>query len=171
MNEQHKYSYQPLVRQIAENNQKDGKSMMQTILKKASLGTNKHMRKQTTKMFSKLHDIKYFHLESGFWNSGSVIHHSERTTQTSQPRWHKGCLTDNSIGPYRAYHVIDKRISPFDQGIASFGFLLRLSISQIGNIVLSAQVVKYIMNQEIECLNINEFTVKSIEKGSPQINN
>ena len=52
----------PIIRQIAEGNQKDRKTVMQSILKEISLWTDKDMTEKSAEVLAELNEIEYFHL-------------------------------------------------------------------------------------------------------------
>jgi len=57
--------------------------MMKSIFKEITLRANEDMREKSTEMFSKLQNIKNFHLKCDFKNTRSIVKHIKRATLSS----------------------------------------------------------------------------------------
>lgn len=68
MNEKNEDADVPLVGQEAEENEKNWKAVMKSVLEEISFWSDEDMSKETTKMFSKLSNVKYLHFEGNSRN-------------------------------------------------------------------------------------------------------
>ena len=78
MNKKHEDANEPLIGQIAEYNQEDGKRMMKSILKEIALRSNEDMTKESTKMLTELSNVKDLHFECDLRNGRSRLSNSKR---------------------------------------------------------------------------------------------
>lgn len=63
MNQEHENADQPLISQVAEDDEESGETVVKSVLEKVAFGTDENMAKETTKMLTKLQNIEDLHLK------------------------------------------------------------------------------------------------------------
>ena len=75
MNKEDEDTNQPLISQITENYEENGKSVMESVLEEVALRSDEDMPKETTKVFPELSDVEDLHLKCNVRNSWSHLSH------------------------------------------------------------------------------------------------
>lgn len=112
MNQEDEDADEPLIGEVAENDEKSGKAVVESILKKVAFGTDKDVSKETTEMLSKLQDVEDLHLESHINYFGSHFEKSIGSPSSSQPCRHKGSFLENTVSPQGTHQIVDAGIAP-----------------------------------------------------------
>jgi len=61
MYQKHKNADEPLICEVAEDNQESWQSMVKGVFEIISFRANEHVVKESTEVFSELNNIKHFH--------------------------------------------------------------------------------------------------------------
>ena len=114
MHQKDEQADQPLVRQVAEDDQKDWKTMMQCVLEEASLGADEQMAEKASKVLTKLADVKDFHLKGDVQDLWTLRGEYERRTESSEPSGHKASTNKDFVAPNWTDDIVNDRITPLN---------------------------------------------------------
>ena len=138
MNEKNEDTDEPLIGEVAEDNEESGESMMKAILEEVALWPDKEVAKESTEVLAELNDVEDFHLQSfilQFWENAQGCIWG---TCSSEPCGHEASWDEDLVGPDRAEKIVQTGVSPFDKSVRSLFFGLWFGISLFGYVVLFA---------------------------------
>lgn len=161
MDEEHENSHQPLVCQVAENDQEDRESVVQCVLEKVALGTDEKVPEEATEMFAELRNVEHLHLEGHVGNSGDHLYHRVGRPESAEPGRHEVRADEDLVGPDRADEVVDDRVPPLDQSVATFLARFGVGVSLLCDVILFAESVEVEVDEPVEYLSVGGGTVKT----------
>ncbi len=161
MDEEDEDPHQPLVCQVAEDDQEDRESVVQRVLEKVALGTDEKVSEEATEMFAELRDVVHFHLEGCVGDSGNDLYHRVGRPESAEPCGHEVRAYEYLVGPERADEVVDDRVPPLDQSEAAPFAGLGVGVSLLGDVVLFAESIEAVMDEPVDYLSVGGGTVKT----------
>lgn len=138
---------------------------MQRVLEEIALGFNEDMRKEAAEVLARLANVEDLHFQSCLRDARCVVEESEGTSESTEPGGHEFRAHHDLVGPGRAEQVVTNRVAPLHQCIAPLDFLFWLGVTFLGDVVLLAERVEYVMNEQVVELHKAILTVNATAKG------
>jgi hypothetical protein len=132
VDEQHEDSNEPLVGEVAEDDEEGREAVVQRVLEEVPLRTDEHVAEEPAEVLPELQDVEHLHLEGRLHHSRNRLRHRVRRPPPAQPRRHEHRLLQNQERPQRTPQVVETRVSPLHQRIAPFLPGIRLDVSLLG---------------------------------------
>lgn len=143
---------QPLIGEVAEGDQNGRKSMVKSILVEVALSSDEDMIEKAPKVLAKLNYIEDLHLKSGLWKGKAVFWKRLGDAFSSKPAWQILALLQNLVSPGRATDIVDHRVPPLYESLASFSPGLKIIIFLLVYVVLLAKLIKDTMDDPVNDL-------------------
>lgn len=83
VDQQHEDTDDPLVGEVAENNQKHGEAVMERVLEEVALCLDEDVREEPAEVLARLADVEHLHFQCCLRDARRVIKQGERTSQSS----------------------------------------------------------------------------------------
>lgn len=139
--------------------------MMQRVLEEIAFWLDEDMRKEAAEVLARLADVEDLHFQRCLRDARCVVEESEGASESTEPGGHELRTHHDLVGPGRAEQVVANRISPLHQSITPLDFLFWLGVTFLGDVVLLAERVKYVMDEQVVELLKVKGTVNATAKG------
>lgn len=165
VDKQHKDTDDPLVGQVAEHDQEHRQAVVKRILEEIALGFDEDMRKEAAEVLARLADVEDLHFQRCLRDARCVVKESEGAAESTEPGGHELRAHHDLVGPGRTKQVVANRISPLHQRVAPLDFLFWLGVALLGDVVLLAERVEDVMDEQVVELDGVTGTVNATAKG------
>lgn len=139
--------------------------MVQRVLEEIALGFDEDMREEAAEVLARLTDVEDLHFQRCLRDARCVVEESEGASESTEPGGHELRAHHDLVGPGRAEQVVTNRVAPLHQCITPLYFLFWLGVALLGDVVLLAERVEYVMDEQVVELHKVSGTVNATAKG------
>ena len=143
---------EPLVGQVAEDDEEGWEAVVQAVLEEIALGPDEEMGEESAEVLAELDYVEDFHLEGFVRYLWEGLSHRVGGALASQPGRHEIGVDQDFIGPNWAADVVEAGVAPLDECVGSPFLGGGIGVSLFGDVVFLTGFVEEVVDKQVEGL-------------------